>query len=154
MRKRILTTLAGLFFITASALSAVNGVRVGNGEKEVFFSFESQPEVSFSGSTIQITGGDRQIEYSMDTAVTFEFVDMTGVENVRTNFTHIRFNGDLIQISGLEGGTEVNVFDLSGRKIAGFKSDSDGNCEILKAQLPQEPMIFVTTKFAYKLINR
>ncbi len=119
MRRRVI--MAAFFIMSMCGIAhadvmqtlTINGQKV---EKVVSL-------LTFSGDKVVLHFDGSEESYPMD-EVQIDFTSATGVDNIST----FKFNGIVdgqLNIAGLEAGTTVAIYDISGKKLAQTKSQGE-----------------------------
>lgn len=150
IRLALLATILSTGLTTAWA--DVTGVRITDGEDTVSFSFDSKPTVNFESDVIVISAEDNRVEYPMTSNVTFDFVDLSGVENQASDETRFYFHDGRIEFSRLTAGSYVSLYSMNGQLVWEGMVGTDGLCTVRTMSLPKGAAIVKTNKTAYKIL--
>lgn len=130
------------------------GVLVTNGNESVVFVLEDKPTVTYTVSSVVFSTAERTVEYPIESTVTVTFTDCSGA--VETEVTTPRFDVGFgeVRASGLTPDETVSIYTCTGKLVLSGRADADGTLSVPADQLPAEPMIIKTYKYAFKFIIR
>lgn len=127
-----------------------------NDGNTVKYEFLDTPVASFSGENMTITlATEEQIVFPMaDVASITLLPDYSGVSEVsRPADILVSISRDMINISGLEAGTAVNVYDMRGAAVLAARADNDGNAALSTAALSKGVYVVSASRHSFKFIK-
>lgn len=125
MKKKFLALICllmagGAATISATAILTVNGNVV-----------EKVPtHITFEGDNVTVHYGDNTTSTHDMGDVSFTFDTATGLTDLNTFTFNGAILGGALEVSGLKGGTSVNVYSIAGHLAAAGAADTDGNASL------------------------
>lgn len=118
------------------------------------FDFTEKPVVTYSGSDLILTTTKTTIHYPvyMLQKIAFDTTNLVdGIDDIELKpEPQFSFQGATISISGGEAGEAVCLYDISGRKVAEYRLDSDGRANIPLQTLGKNLYILKTKTISFK----
>lgn len=106
--------------------------------KEVLFSLEERPVVTFEGEEFVFTTQNNEIRYESSNILKFsyKYVDFSSaVSKTNDAQTSILYKHNTLYISGNEPKSKVSVYSLNGTLVSSIMTDANGSATI---QLPHK----------------
>ena len=137
MKKYILTALlliAAAVTLKAEELSSF--ILNTKDDSKVEFRFASNP-VTFDEADLLITdASETSVRYPMADVVNIVFSTYTSsVKDVDADHIVVNLTRDLLTVSGLQAGDDVNIYNVDGALLAVAMADSDGSVALSLADL-------------------
>ena len=118
----------------------LNAVKLTQTEgEEMYFLLSEKPVVTMNENDIVLTTEAQEITFPKGDDLTFEFGDYESlkVDEVLKNEVIFEISKDIIKGYNLMPGSQVSVFDLSGKKIGTEKANSNGEISVRMERLPK-----------------
>ena len=138
MKKYILTALlliAAAVTLKAEELSSF--ILNTKDDSKVEFRFASNPVITFDEADLLITDASlTSVRYPMADVVNIVFSTYTSsVKDVDADHIVVNLTRDLLTVSGLQAGDDVNIYNVDGALLAVAMADSDGSVALSLADL-------------------
>ena len=138
MKKYILTALlliAAAVTLKAEELSSF--ILNTKDDSKVEFRFASNPVITFDEADLLITdASETSVRYPMADVVNIVFSTYTSsVKDVDADHIVVNLTRDLLTVSGLQAGDDVNIYNVDGALLAVAMADSDGSVALSLADL-------------------
>lgn len=148
-----IVTLLGCFGAKAEELSSFIVNTTDGGQIE--FKFAASPEMTFDGEDLVIADASEQtVRYPMADVENVVFAKYTsslrGVDSDRISVTVTR---SYIDVTGLEAGADVRVYDIDGVGVASGRADADGSLRLGVADLAKGVYIVAMPGRNFKFIR-
>ena len=88
-----------------------------------------------------------------DVTVNGVFTQMTGIDAAQAE-NSMSMNGDYINLSGLQSGDCVNIYNISGKVMQSYRASATGHLSISIATLPHGVYIIKTSHQTFKITRR
>ena len=125
MKKKIIALLCllmagGAATVSAAAILTVNGTVV-----------EKVPtHITFDGDNVVVHYGDNTSSTHDMGDVSFMFDSLTGLTDLKTFTFNGAINGGMLEVGGVNAGTTINVYSITGQLTATAVSDAEGNATL------------------------
>lgn len=159
--KKIIFTLAAILTMAFSSLAVnyTHSLIINKHDgTDVEYKFTDQPVASFDGNNLKITlnsTGQTLFHPISDVAnMKFTKYEDTGVESIQPSANpSFGLTKDTLEASGIEAGTQVNVFDLNGAVVAKGIADASGIATLDISALPAGVYAVAAGKHAFKFVK-
>ena len=154
MQKKVLFLLLLLMTNTAPIFAQTALVVKQKSGGSVYYSFDDNPKVVFSGENVVVSTNKKVVEYPIDSLSSFSFGDMSdGVLDINANGANVKLTDNMIVVTGLSVGEVVDLYDVKGMKIAAATA-SNGFATISLHNLPNGVYIVKSQNVTYKIIKK
>lgn len=138
--KKIILPVVMVFLFTGYA-TAQNAVKMTSPAGiETIFLLSGHPSVSLADNVLTVTTDSNTTQLEFNGNYTFQFCDYTpddtGVDAIQKDLPVFKVSSDILEGFNLNSGADVNIYDLSGKKITGATADANGYVSIDVARFP------------------
>lgn len=120
----------------------------------VYYSFNDNPKVMFSGENMIISTSKSVVEYPIANLFSFSFDDMAnGVLDIKSNGANIKMTDDMLVVTGISANEVVSVYDAKGAKVSSAKAEN-GTISISLGNLPNGVYVVKSKNVSYKIVRK
>lgn len=157
MKKYIMSAMAALAMaIPAAAQEPADAVLIHEVSGNVVeYLFSNKPVASFDADDFVMTVGSDVVRYPVANIakITLRITsDPSGVAEIE-NLVSIRISSGSLEITGMEPGAEVTVYDLGGLRVAGGVADGSGCFRENLSGLEKGVYMVVTKDRTFKFVK-
>lgn len=157
IKKMILPVV--LVFLFTGYASAQNAVKMTSSDgTETIFLLSGHPSVSLADNILTITTDTNNASLEFNGNYTFQFCDYTpdntGVDAIQKDLPVFKVSSDILEGFNLNSGANVNIYDLSGKKITVATADANGYVSIDVARFPNGVYVVKAKANNFKFYKR
>ena len=149
MKRRFFVSMLLGLFIAGGMLAKTTQTLLINGEQVD----KVVSSITFDGDKVVLHFGDESEAHDMN-LVSLALDYSTGLENLNVYSFNSKIEGGTMSVSGLEAGTPVFIFNLSGASLASAKAGDNGNAELDIQNLPGGIYILKAGNNCVKFVKR
>ncbi len=156
MKRMFLVAVCCLFLTMTVDASNVLVLHWASGATTTFVLIDDKPRLTFNGDSIFVATENSESHISMNEINGFSYMldsPATAINNVQSR-QGISLKDNRLDICGLPGGSEVSVYDTSGRQYKSIKAGDDGQCSLSIDSLPKGVYIIHALNFTTKITRR
>lgn len=143
---------------SGSSLMADNllHIKQKNGQ-EVSYLLSDNPRAAMVDSDhllFECKGNSVVIPFDEISSFNLEVADEDAISHALASRPLFQLSGATMQASGLEAGTQLQLFDAAGRKVAQVRVSASGTASVGLQSLPQGTYIVKSTTSTYKILKK
>lgn len=120
----------------------------------VYYSFDDNPKVMFSGDNMVISTSKTVVEYPIANLFSFSFDDMAnGILDINSDCANVKLTDNMIVVTGLADNDVVSLYDVKGAKVASSKSVG-GVVSLSIGNLPKGVYVVKSKNVSYKIVRK
>lgn len=102
------------------------------------FSLASKPEVTFENGEVIVWTAETKTRVGVEIrdVENFEFVNSSSVETIGEDRIKVSFDNEILTVKGLQEGSLVGLYDISGLEIAQGAASAGGEVRLDISELP------------------
>ena len=153
-RQPLVMALLALCCLPVSAQNAVKMIE-SNGEETVFL-LSTHPKVSLSQSVLEIKTDTDEITCDIDEGVRFELIDFedASVNDIEEDKPVFKVSKERVEAFNLKPGSDVKLYDLTGKIMESVKTDSTGHAALDISVLPDGIYIINSSNRNFKFYKK
>ncbi len=154
MSNKILTTfIASILYATASLAGNTIFIEQNDGTLAKFL-FDSEAEMTYSGSNLVITSERNQVFYKLQDLKKATFHIETSIGDTPTKEITFRFQNNTIIIERARPHALLQVYSIEGRQIGVWRTNPNGSLQVDMANFKENIYIIKLEDITYKFAKK